>query len=147
MSKSQEKYLKEKNLGDSVTKTKVSHGKIETVVRVREATTKKDLDLELKRFNLLNEIDKSTVGEKLILPSELQHWQQLILIVGTFNLKSTTEILLACRKLKYSGMLKRGGIKHHLATNKKEYFKFDKQKGWLLTNRGQTEFSRLKQFI
>jgi len=34
-----------------------------------------------------------------------------------------------------------------LTVSSKEYFNFDKDKGWVLTNKGQNEFSRLKQFI
>lgn len=143
----EQNYIKKKNESDAVIKTKVSHGKIETAIRVRNAKTKNELDLEARRLNILNDIDKTTIGENIILPSELQHWQQLIIIVGTFKLKSTTEIFLACKKLNYSGKLNRKSIKNHLITFKKEYFKFDAKDGWLLTNNGQNEFSRLKQFI
>lgn len=142
----EQNYIKKKNEGDAVTKTKVSHGKIETTVRVRNAKTKEELDLETQRLNILNDIDKTTTGENIILPSELQHWQQLILVVGALRLKSATEILLACRKLKYSGKLDKDRIGCFL-NRKKEYFKFDKQEGWLLTNKGQNEFSRLRQLI
>lgn len=143
----EQNYVKKKNESDAVTKTKVSHGMIETAIRVRNAKTKNELNLEAQRLDILNKIDKTTIGENIVLPFELQHWQQLILIVGTFRLKSTMEILLACRKLKYSGKLNRRNIKNHLTTYKKEYFKFDSQEEWILTNKGQNEFSRLKQFI
>jgi len=81
------------------------------------------------------------------LPSTLKHWQQLVLIIGTLSLKSTNEILMACKKLKYSGKLDRNRIKWFLIVSSKEYFNYDKEKGWVLTNKGQNEFSRLKQFI
>ncbi|MBD3388942.1 MAG: hypothetical protein GF416_07645 [Candidatus Altiarchaeales archaeon] len=74
----EEKYVRDKSLSDSVARTKTSHGRIEAAVRVRNAKTKKELDLELQD---------------------------------------------------------------------KQYFRYDKQKGWTLTNKGQTEYSRLKQFI
>lgn len=147
MGESEQKYIKERKRSDSVSKTKVSHGRIETAVRVREAKSKEELDLEARRLNLLNKIDKTSIGEEIVLPSELQNWQQLIIIIGSFNLKSTSEILLACKKLKYSGSLTRNGIQTHTTKGKKEYFKFDKKKGWQLTDMGQNEFSRLKQFI
>jgi len=147
MSKNPQKYIADKNLSDNVTRTKVSHGKIETTTRVRQANTKEELDLELQRFKILKELDKSTFGEKFVLPSSLKHWQQLILIIGTLSLKSTKEILMACIKLKYSGKLNRDRIKWFLTVSSKEYFNFDKDKGWVLTNKGQNEFSRLKQFI
>lgn len=146
MSKEQ-KYAQDKALSDSVTKTKVSHGKIETAVRVRNAETKSELDLELQRLRVLNQIDKSTFAEEFILPSEIKHWQQLILIVGKLSLKSSKEILLACKKFKYSGTLNERRIRRVLACRKKEYFHFDKENGWRLTNKGQNEFSRLNQFI
>lgn len=142
----EQSYIKKRNEGDAVTRTKVSHGKIETAIRVRTAKTKEELDLEAQRLSILNDIDKTTIGENIVLPSELQNWQQLILIIGNLKLKSTTEILLACKRLKYSGKLSRERIKPCLYW-KKDYFKFDAQKGWLLTNKGQDEFSRLKQFI
>lgn len=147
MSKNPQKYIKDKNLSDNVTRTKVSHGKIETAIRVREAKTKAELDLELKRFKILKELDKSTFGEEFVLPSTIKHWQQLVLIIGTLSLKSTNEILMACKKLKYSGKLDRNRIKWFLTVSSKDYFNFDKEKGWVLTNKGQNEFSRLKQFI
>lgn len=143
----EQNYIKKKNEGDAVAKTKVSHGKIETAIRVRNAKTKEELDLETQRLNILNDIDKTTTGENIILPSELQHWQQLILIVGTLRLKSATEILLAGRKLKYSGKLDKERIGWFMSSKKKEYFKFDSQEGWLLTNKGQNEFSRLRRLI
>lgn len=147
MSKSEQKYSKDKNLSDLVAKTKVSHGRIEAAVRVREAKSKKEMDIEIKRLKILNEIDKSSIGEKIILPSELKHWQQLVLIIGSLNLKTTTEILLACKKLGYSGKLDTERIVWWLGSDKKEYFEYDKERGWFLTNKGQNEFSRLKQFI
>lgn len=143
----EQKYIKDKNLSDAVAKTKVSHGKIESVIRVRNASSKEELDLELKRLEILKEIDKSTVGKTLIIPKKLRNWQQLILIIGNFNLKTTTEIVLAAKKLEYSGVLSRRNIKNYLFTIKKEYFSYDKDRGWQLTNKGQNEFSRLKQFI
>lgn len=129
-------YVRKKSESDAVVKTKISHGKIETTMRVRNAKTKDELDLEAQRMNILNDIDKTTVGENMVLPSELKNWQQLILIVGTLRLKSTTEIILACRKLKYSGKLDKKRIKAFLITWKKEYFRFDSQEGWLLTSAG-----------
>ncbi|KHO45381.1 MAG: hypothetical protein QS98_C0011G0076 [archaeon GW2011_AR3] len=89
----EQKYIKDKNLSDSVTKTKVSHGRIETADRVRKAKTEKELDLETRRLGLLNKIDKSTIGKELVIPKELRNWQQLILIVGTLQLKSSKEII------------------------------------------------------
>lgn len=141
-----QKYIQDKNLSDKVTGTKVSHGKIETAIRVREAKTKEALDLELQRLEVLKQIDKSTVGNELVLPSELKNWQQLILIVGTLNLKSSKEICLACRKFRYAGKSDERRIVANLC-RKREYFSFDKMRGWFLTNKGQTEYSRLKQFL
>jgi hypothetical protein len=146
MSKEQE-YIQDKKLSDSVMKTKVAHGKIETAVRVREAKTKKELDLELRRLNVLNRIDKSTIGEKLVLPREIKAWQELVLIIGTLSLKSSKEVMLAGKKLGYSGKLDSRIIKNTLVTAQKRYFIFDEQNGWRLTNQGQNEFARLKQFI
>ncbi|MDO8634451.1 MAG: hypothetical protein Q7K34_04135 [archaeon] len=130
----EQKHFRDKVLSDRVTKTKVAHGK-------------KELDVELQRLKVLKEIDKSTVGEEINLPDELRNWQQVIVIIGTLNLKSSGEVMLACKKLKYSGKITKGGVKNILLTRRKEYFKFDKAKGWLRTNKGQNEFSRLKQFI
>lgn len=143
----EQKYVKDKDLSDKVTQTKVSHGKIETVIRAREAKTKEELDLELQRLNVLNEIDKSTVGEEFALPSELKQWQQLILIIGKLSLKSSKEVLLACKKLKYTGYNSDRRIVKILTGDKRDFFRFDKEKGWVLTNKGQNEFSRLKQFV
>lgn len=147
MSKSEQKYLQDKNLSDLVTKTKASHGRIETTIRVREAKSKNELDLELKRLRVLNEIDKSTAGEKIVLPHELRNWQQLVLIIGSLNLKNTREISIACKKLGYKGKPDRRRIKHLVGYYFRDYFKYDKEGGWFLTNKGQNEFSRLKQFI
>lgn len=55
--------------------------------------------------------------------------------------------MLACKKIKYSGKLNPKRIGFIMSVAKKDYFKFDKVKGWLLANKGQMEFSRLKQFI
>ena len=147
MSKDEQKYKKDEIISNQVVKTKISHGKIETAVRVRNAASKKELDLELKRLKILNEIDKSTVGEKFNIPSELKHWQQLVIIVGSLRLKTTKEILLACKKLGYSGKLDRARIKHFLTYTRKDYFEFEKEKGWFLTPKGWNEYSRLKQFL
>jgi hypothetical protein len=138
--------IKEKNRSDGVIKWKASHSKIEIIDKVREAKSKKELNLEIKRLGLINEIDKSTIGETLKLPKELQNWQQLILIIGNLNLKTSTEVLLACKKLGYSGILKNNIIKDTLSYIKKEFFKFDKETGWQLTNLGEKEFLRLKNF-
>ena len=83
--KNEQKYFKDKALRERVAQTKVSHGKIETAVRAREAKTKEELDIELQRLNVLKEIDKSTVGEQINFPEELKKWQQLIIIIWTFN--------------------------------------------------------------
>lgn len=148
MAKSEQKYHKDKSLSDSVTKTKVSHGRIETAVRVRNAKSKGELDLELKRLNVLNEIDKSSVPIELKIPPELKKYQQLILIIGSLRLKSTTELYLAAKKLGYTGALNRKRIKTMLFEKQhKHFFKYDKGKGWHLTNEAQNEFSRLKQFL
>jgi len=56
-------------------------------------------------------------------------------------------LAIACKKLKYSGAANERLIGRVLACRKKEYFHFDKENGWCLTNKGQNEFSRLKQFI
>ncbi|MEK6757687.1 MAG: hypothetical protein AABX88_01025, partial [Nanoarchaeota archaeon] len=139
-------FSKDNQLSNSVAKTKVSHGRIETAVRVRNAKNKKELDLELKRLKILNLIDHSSIGEDIKLPNEIRAFQQLILIIGKLNLKTTREILLACKKLGYKGELERSRIKC-LMYSYKDFFIFDKQKGWKLTNKGQTEFSRLNQFL
>jgi len=147
MVKHAQKYMKDKEISDSITQTKVSHGRIETVMRVRNAKTKKELDMELKRLKILKELDNSIIGKEFNFPSSIKHWQQLILIIGKLQLKSTNEILLACKKLNYAGKLDKQRIKFFLVFSKKEYFNYDKEKGWNLTNKGQNEFSRLNQFI
>src|SRR3989344_3702097 len=114
MTNNEIKYVKDTNLSNQVTKTKVSHGRIETTIRVRSARTKNELDLEARRLKLLNNIEKTTTGESFILPSELKNWQQLILILGTLKLKSTTEVVLACKKFNYSGSLNIDAIQSHL---------------------------------
>ena len=141
------KYIKDKGFSDLVAKTKVSHGKIETAVRVREAKSKEELDLELQRLNILKDIDNSSISEEIKLPKELQNWQQLIVVIGNLNLKSSSEVFLACKKLGYSGTLNQKIISDTLSYRRKEFFKFDKEKGWQLTNKGQNEVSRLNQFL
>ncbi|PIT84873.1 hypothetical protein COU37_01285 [Candidatus Micrarchaeota archaeon CG10_big_fil_rev_8_21_14_0_10_45_29] len=147
MVKNEAKNFNDKTKSDAVARTKVSHGRIETAIRVRTATTTKELDLETRRLNLLNKLDKTTLAEELILPKELHGWQQLVLVIGTLNLKSSKEVYLACKRLGYSGGLHPQRISAILASKKKEYFKFYKEKGWTLTNAGDNEFSRLKQFL
>jgi hypothetical protein len=143
-----DKQIKEKRRSDAVAATKTSHGRIETTERVREAKSKGELDLELKRLKILNEIDKSTTAEEISLPCELKGYQQLIIIIGNFNLKSTSEILLVCKKLGYKGKLSRISIKRTIKGAKpKVFFKYDKINGWGLTERGQKEFSRLRQIL
>jgi hypothetical protein len=141
------KYIVDKRFSNLVAKTKVSHGRIETAIKVRKAETEKELNLESKRLKILNEIDKSDISEKINLPKELQNWQQLIVVIGNLNLKSITEVSLICKKLGYRGSLNKHTIKNFLITHKKTYFKYDKEKGWKLTNKGQNEFTRLKEFI
>jgi len=147
MSKSESKSLKEGLRRDAVARTKIAGGRIETAERIRQAKTKTELDIEAKRLNLLKKVDETTGGKRMIIPKELRNYQQLILVIGQLNLKSTTEIEVACRKLGYSGNCDGKTIQHCLVERKKDYFSYDKQKGWLLTDKGEKEFSRLKQFI
>lgn len=147
MSANEQKYIKDKKLSDSVTRTKTAHGKIETAIRVRNAKTKNELDLETIRLKLLKEIESSTKGENIRLPIEFKKFQQIIILVGTFNLKTTTELMLLCKKFNYQGNISEGAMKSIMVDHHKDLFFYDKEKGWQLTSKGQTEFSRLKQLI
>ena len=147
MDKSGLKPSKEAMRRDAVARTKTAGGRIQSADRIRGAKTKEDLDLEAKRLHLLKEIDKTSVGEQIIIPRKLKKYQQLILIIGSLNLMSSTEVALACKKLGYSGKLSNKLIKQQLVWRGKKYFSWNKQKGWRLTDKGEKEFSRLKQFI
>ena len=145
MSKTQ-KYTSGKEHADYVTRRKVSHGLIETADRVRKAENKKELDLEAKRIGLLKKIDVASLSESLRLPNDLKAYQQLILIIGHLNLKTTTEVCLACKKCGYKGSLNKSSVK--MLLKYRDLFRYDHEnKFWKLTNNGDNEFARLKIFI